>query len=192
MKKMNLFAKLGIATTCVFGGIAPVMTAMTPIHANDGMNTVNFSVTQQYKTLITCCDTDVCFEPSDNARVYHTLPAGTVVQTEGVTNNGWYSVITTDPKNGGETSGYIRGTQLSDLYEGITFTTSVDHGFLALRSEKAFDDRNIVGKLYNGCKVESIGRDENGYILVKVVSVSKNTDKNLVGKTGYVNSNYLL
>lgn len=64
----------------------------------------------------------------------------------------------------------------------ITKTVKVKSGYLALRNAKAYDDSNEIGQLYTGDTVEV--KDSSGDTYWYVYS-SK------LGKSGYVNKNYL-
>ena len=61
-------------------------------------------------------------------------------------------------------------------------TVSVDSGYLALRTAKAFDSSNEIGKLYTGDTVQVKDTSDSQYWLVYAPSL---------GKTGYVNKDYL-
>ena len=63
-----------------------------------------------------------------------------------------------------------------------TYTVTVASGYLALRSAKAFDDSNEIGKLYTGDSVEVT--DSSGSTYWYVYSSELN-------KSGYVNRKYL-
>ena len=72
-------------------------------------------------------------------------------------------------------------------YSGITddtdYTVSVATGYLALRTEKAYDYRNEIGKLYTGDTVEVIDSSDSGYWYVYSYKLNK---------YGYVNKDYLI
>ena len=65
---------------------------------------------------------------------------------------------------------------------GGVYTVSVQSGYLALRSAKAYDYRNEIGALYSGQTVEAIDTSDPTYWWVYAPSL---------GKYGYVNRNYL-
>lgn len=188
--KKNLMTKLMIATMCAFGTVTPVMCSMTPIHANDGQNTIDFSVTDMSATKTLRVNANVYSEPSTNGRVYATYGAGTQIAINGITTNGWYRLIASDPVYGGETMGYIPVSSFAG--ENVTYTTHVEKGYLALRNDACYDDRNIIGELYNGCTVTLLGEQIGNYTLVKVESTSGKTAASLVGKVGYVDMRYLI
>ena len=66
---------------------------------------------------------------------------------------------------------------------GMTYTVSVSEGYLALRTAKAFDAANEIGKLYTGNTVQVVDTSDSTYWYVYAPSL---------GKNGYVNRNYLL
>ncbi|MDO5133649.1 MAG: SH3 domain-containing protein [Eubacteriales bacterium] len=56
-------------------------------------------------------------------------------------------------------------------------------GYLAIRTQPAYDDSNIIGRLYNGDKVEITGgHSGNGYVWIYAPSC---------GKSGWVNQNFI-
>ena len=65
---------------------------------------------------------------------------------------------------------------------GTTFKVKVTDGYLALRSEKAFDKGNEIGQLNTGDRVEVIEKKDSTYWYVYVPKL---------GKEGYVDKNYL-
>ena len=81
--------------------------------------------------------------------------------------------------------GYVNNNYL--YYSGITddtdYTVSVATGYLALRTEKAYDYRNEIGKLYTGDTVEVIDSSDSGYWYVYSYKLNK---------YGYVNKDYLI
>ena len=77
--------------------------------------------------------------------------------------------------------GYVNKDYLvadSSLIYGVT----VAKGYLALRTAKAYDSRNEIGKLYNGDRVEVQDTADSQYWYVYAPSL---------GKYGYVNKDYL-
>ena len=65
---------------------------------------------------------------------------------------------------------------------GTTFKVKVSDGYLALRSEKAFDKGNEIGQLNTGdtVQVKDTSNDQYWYVYVPKL-----------GKEGYVDKNYL-
>ena len=76
--------------------------------------------------------------------------------------------------------GYVNHDYLATLYP--VRTVSVASGYLALRTEKAYDYANEIGKLYTGDTVEVIDTSDSAYWYV----YSKK-----LNKYGYVNKKYL-
>lgn len=75
---------------------------------------------------------------------------------------------------------YDGGVSISDDSD---YTVSVATGYLALRTEKAYDYRNEIGKLYTGDTVEVIDSSDSGYWYVYSYKLDK---------YGYVNKDYLV
>ena len=65
---------------------------------------------------------------------------------------------------------------------GTTYKVIVSEGYLALRTAKAYDSRNEIGKLYTGETVEVIDASDSRYWYVYAPSLNM---------YGYVNANYL-
>lgn len=91
----------------------------------------------------------------------------------------WYVYAPTLRQYGYVHSDYLRADW--DEPSGETWTVRVDSGYLALRTAKAYDYYNEIGKLYTGDTVEVITK-EGTYWWVYAPSL---------GKHGYVNSEYL-
>lgn len=70
-----------------------------------------------------------------------------------------------------------------DSQASNTWTVSVNKGYLALRTAKAYDSRNEIGELYTGDTVEVTDSSDSTYWYV--YSPKHN-------KSGYVNKNYLV
>ena len=66
---------------------------------------------------------------------------------------------------------------------GDTYTVKVDSGYLALRTAKAFDYNNEIGKLYTGEVVQAVDVSDSQYWWVYAPGL---------GKYGYVNRDYLV
>lgn len=76
-------------------------------------------------------------------------------------------------------TGYVNSNYLSK--KSGKYTVSVQSGYLALRNARAFSKSNEIGRLYNGDTV-TLRQKYGTYWLVY---------SSRLGKTGYVNSNYL-
>ena len=71
---------------------------------------------------------------------------------------------------------------LVDSQARVTRTVRVAEGYLALRTAKAYDAQNEIGKLYTGDTVQLIDTSDSGYWYVYAP---------VLGKSGYVNKDYL-
>lgn len=80
-------------------------------------------------------------------------------------------------------SGYVNKDYLELPESQNYWTVSVEEGYLALRTEKAYDSRNEIGELYSGDVVEVKGNRDKTYWYVYAPGL---------GKFGYVNKDYLL
>lgn len=76
--------------------------------------------------------------------------------------------------------GYVNKNFLTN--SSYTASVSVNTGYLALRTEQAYDASNEVGKLYTGDTVQVANTEDSVYWLVYSPSLNKG---------GYVNKNYL-
>ncbi len=70
-----------------------------------------------------------------------------------------------------------------DSYAAATYTVSVQEGYLALRTAKAYDSRNEIGELYTGDTVQVTDTSDSTYWYVYSPKY---------GTSGYVNKNYLV
>ncbi|MBQ6321743.1 MAG: SH3 domain-containing protein, partial [Lachnospiraceae bacterium] len=125
--------------------------------------------------------------PGTNYSIIGSVPRGSVVS---YTNsyNGWDQII----YNG--YVGFIHGGNLSDTAPSSSYSSSssssssgtwtvrVSDGYLALRSGKAYDYSNEIGKLWTGDTVEVWDSSDSKYWYVYASHL---------GKSGYVNKNYL-
>ena len=87
-----------------------------------------------------------------------------------------YLTASSSSSSATETSGSSDSSQNS-------WTVKVDSGYLALRTAKAFDKNNEIGKLYTGDTVEVQDSSDSTYWYVYSAKL---------GKYGYVNRNYLI
>ncbi len=78
--------------------------------------------------------------------------------------------------------GYVNKDYLVKASEVVTKTVKVKSGYLALRNAKAYDDANEIGQLNTGDTVQV--QDSSGSTYWYVYSPK-------LGKSGYVNKNYL-
>ena len=81
--------------------------------------------------------------------------------------------------------GYVNKSYLVDSGNsgGASYTVSVSSGYLALRNAKAYDSKNEIGQLYSGdvVQVQQSGNGTYWYVYSPKL-----------GKSGYVNKNYLV
>ena len=78
--------------------------------------------------------------------------------------------------------GYVNKDYLVDTVSVIRKTVKVTSGYLALRSEMAYDDENEIGRLNTGDIVQIADSSDSTYWRVY---------SERLGKFGYVNKNYL-
>lgn len=105
---------------------------------------------------------------------------GDTVQIANTKDDTYWLVYAPDLGKGG----YVNKNYLSDS-ETVTYptrTVKVKSGYLALRSARAYDSANEIGRLYNGDTVEIRDSSSADYWYV----YSSKLDK-----SGYVNKNYL-
>ena len=88
----------------------------------------------------------------------------------------WYVYSPKYDTNGYVNCNYLVGGAIE------TRTVRVDSGYLALRTAKAYDDRNEIGEMYTGETVQVISKDSGDYWYVYSTKL---------GKYGYANKNYL-
>ena len=69
-----------------------------------------------------------------------------------------------------------------ESFAGTIYTVSVAKGYLALRTAKAYDERNEIGELYSGDTVQVQDTSDSTYWYVYSPKLNK---------SGYVKSNYI-
>ena len=107
------------------------------------------------------------------------LYTGDTVQVQDTSDATYWYVYS--PKHG--KSGYVNKNYLySSGSSCVTKTVRVATGYLALRTAKAYDERNEIGELYTGDTVQVQDTSDSTYWYVY-------SPKH--GKYGYVNKNYL-
>ena len=92
----------------------------------------------------------------------------------------WYVYAASLNKSGYVNKDYLKAVNTSST--AGNWTVKVDKGYLALRTEKAYDSRNEIGKLYTGDTVQVSDSSDANYWYVYAPSL---------GKSGYVNKDYL-
>ena len=106
------------------------------------------------------------------------LYSGDIVQIADTSDDTYWLVYAPDFDKGG----YVNKNYLVDRNPVIRKTVKVTSGYLALRSEMAYDDANEIGRLNTGDIVQIADSSDSTYW--KVYSER-------LGKYGYVNKNYL-
>ena len=107
------------------------------------------------------------------------LNTGDTVQVKDTSDsNYWYVYVPQLDKTGYVDKNYLTG--VSDTTPSMT--VKVEKGYLALRSQKAFNKDNEIAQLNTGDKVEVIEKEDSTYWYVYVPKL---------GKEGYVDKNYL-
>lgn len=78
--------------------------------------------------------------------------------------------------------GYVNCDYLYSSQENVTRSVWVENGYLALRTAKAFDSRNEIGRMYTGDVVRVLDSSDPVYWYVYSLDLDK---------SGYVNKDYL-
>ena len=105
------------------------------------------------------------------------LYTGDTVQVTDTSDSTYWYVYS--PKHG--KSGYVNRNYLVGA-SSPSYTVRVDSGYLALRTAKAYDSSNEIGELYTGDTVQVTDSSDETYWYVYSPKL---------GKSGYVNRNYL-
>lgn len=171
MKKiLSTFAAIGTALFLLFG--IPAVSQVT-VKTAAAEETWIVDVSQNYLAL-------------RNARYYAyeneigKLYKGDSVQVLNKDDSTYWYVYA--PKLG--MSGYVNKNYLRNGSSGgTTMTVSVSKGYLALRTAKAYNYNNEIGKLYSGDTVQVQDTSDSTYWWVYAPKL---------GKSGYVNRNYLI
>lgn len=106
------------------------------------------------------------------------LYSGDIVQIADNSDDTYWLVYAPDFDKGG----YVNKDYLVDRNPVIRKTVEVTSGYLALRSEMAYDDANEIGRLNTGDIVQIVDSSDSTYWRVY---------SERLGKYGYVNKNYL-
>ena len=161
-----------------------VMAAVAPSRALAG-ETYTVKVDKGYLALRT--------EPSyDESNEIGELYSGEVVEVKDRSNGQYWWVYS--PKHGRE--GYVNADYLRPSGSSSSGSSSSSHssssygtyyvkvakGYLALRTEPAYDESNEIGELYNGDKVTVLNKSNGKYWWVYSPKY---------GREGYVNADYL-
>ena len=92
----------------------------------------------------------------------------------------WYGYAPKLGKSGYVNRNYLIGAGSGS--QGQSYTVSVKTGYLALRTAKAYDSANEIGKLYSGDTFQVTDKSDSTYLYGYAPKL---------GKSGYVNRNYL-
>ena len=112
----------------------------------------------------------------DSSNEIGKLYTGEIVTLQEITDDTyWYVYAPSLGKYGYVNSDYLYGMV-------SCWTVDVSNGYLALRTEKAFDSSNEIGRLYSGDPVETVDTSDSTYWYVYAPTL---------GKYGYVNRNYI-
>ena len=108
------------------------------------------------------------------------LYSGDTVQVQDTSDSTYWYVYS--PKL--NKSGYVNKNYLvGGASASTSYTVSVSSGYLALRSAKAYDEKNEIGSLYSGDTVQVQDTSDSTYWYVYAPKLNK---------SGYVNRNYLV
>ena len=108
------------------------------------------------------------------------LYSGDTVQVQDTSDSTYWYVYS--PKL--NKSGYVNKNYLvGGAAASTNYTVSVSSGYLALRSAKAYDEKNEIGSLYSGDTVQVQDTSDSTYWYVYAPKLNK---------SGYVNRNYLV
>ena len=111
------------------------------------------------------------------------LYSGDTVQVQDTSDSTyWYVYSPKLKKSGYVNRNYLVGGGTANT-GGASYTVSVSKGYLALRTAKAYDDKNEIGELYSGDTVQVQDSSDSTYWYVYSPKLNK---------SGYVNRNYLV
>ena len=111
------------------------------------------------------------------------LYSGDTVQVQDTSDSTyWYVYSPKLNKSGYVNRNYLVGGGTANT-GGASYTVSVSKGYLALRTAKAYDDKNEIGELYSGDTVQVQDSSDSTYWYVYSPKLNK---------SGYVNRNYLV
>ena len=111
------------------------------------------------------------------------LYSGDTVQVQDTSDSTyWYVYSPKLNKSGYVNRNYLVGGGTANT-GGASYTVSVSKGYLALRTAKAYDDKNEIGELYSGDTVQVQDSSDSTYWYVY---------SSKLNKSGYVNRNYLV
>ena len=145
------------------------------IKAVESESTSNDSWTVKVKSGYLALRTEKAFKSSNEIGKLYT---GDTVQIADSSDSSYWLVYAPGLGKGG----YVNKDYLVDAVSVIRKTVKVTSGYLALRSEMAYDDENEIGRLNTGDIVQIADSSDSTYWRVY---------SERLGKFGYVNKNYL-
>ena len=121
------------------------------------------------------------YDASNEIGELHTGDRVLHLETGSDSDEYWYVYSFTEQKLGYVNKNYLEYEGM--LLNGPYCDVSVQEGYLAIRTEKAFDASNEIGKLYSGDSVLVLNDSDPDYWLVYSLELQK---------AGYVNRDYLV
>lgn len=169
-RKTNAGLQMSVKTLVLFFLLTTAAFLMTARAAHAADSTYMVSVSEGYLAL----RTEKAFDASNEiGKLY----SGDIVETFDCSDsNYWYVYVPSMDRFGYVNCDYLISTV------GSTWDVWVDSGYLALRTEKAFDASNEIGKLYSGDTVWVYDAGDPSYWYVYAPQLQK---------YGYVNKDYL-
>ena len=153
-----------------------VFTLSLPVTAKESFagTMYSVSVSKGYLALRTA-------KAYDSSNEIGELYTGDTVQVQDTSDSTyWYVYAAKLGKSGYVNRNYLVGG--GSYTGGSSYTVSVSSGYLALRTAKAYDSSNEIGELYSGDTVQVQDSSDGTYWYVYAPKL---------GKSGYVNKNYL-
>lgn len=167
-KKMTWLALLALILTLAFPSAA--------LSGKAAGSTYRVSVNSGYLAL----RSDTAYDASNEIGKLYT--GDTVELCDKTTANYWYVYSSKLGKYGYVNKDYLTEVASTPIVSSNDYTVSVTSGYLALRSAKAYDASNEIGKLYSGDTVQVQDSSDSTYWYVYAPKLDK---------SGYVNKNYL-
>ena len=167
-KKMTWLALLALILTLAFPSAA--------LSGKAAGTTYRVTVSSGYLAL----RNDTAYDASNEIGKLYT--GDTVELCDMTTSAYWFVYSSKLDKYGYVNKDYLTAVSSTPIPTAYTWTVNVSSGYLALRSAKAFDASNEIGRLYSGDTVEVSDSSDSTYWYVYSAKL---------GKYGYVNKNYL-
>ena len=156
-----------------------VFTLSLPVTAKESFagTMYSVSVSKGYLALRTA-------KAYDSSNEIGELYTGDTVEVMDTSDNTyWYVYSAKLGKSGYVNRNYLVAQGGGSYAGGSSYTVSVSKGYLALRTAKAYDSKNEIGELYSGDTVQVQDTSDSTYWYVYAPKL---------GKSGYVNRNYLV